>query len=36
MFFKKPEPVTCAVCGTLIDPKDPRFVEKNRVTKEER
>jgi len=36
MFFKKPKPVVCAVCGRAIDPKDRRFVDKSRVTKVER
>jgi predicted nucleic acid-binding Zn ribbon protein len=36
MFFKKPRPATCAVCGKAIEPDDRRFVEKNRVTKVER
>jgi hypothetical protein len=33
MFFRKPRPVICAVCGNPIAPKDRRFVDKNRVTK---
>jgi hypothetical protein len=33
MFFKKPKPVACAVCGKDIAPEDNRFVEKNRLTK---
>jgi ribosomal protein L37E len=36
MFFKKPKPAICAVCGNAISPKDRRFVDKNRVTKVER
>jgi hypothetical protein len=36
MFFRKSKPVVCAVCGKSIDPKERRFVEKNRVTKSER
>ena len=36
MFFKRLKPVTCAVCGNIIAPKDRRFLEKNRVTKVER
>jgi hypothetical protein len=36
MFFKKSTPVVCAVCGKAIAPRDRRFVEKNRATKEER
>jgi serine/threonine protein kinase len=36
MFFKKPKPVACAVCGNPIEPKERRFVEKNRVAKVER
>jgi hypothetical protein len=36
MFFWKPTPVTCAVCGKPIDPKERRFVVKHRVTKAER
>lgn len=35
MFFRKPKPVICAVCGKAIAPKERRFVEKNRVTKAE-
>lgn len=35
MFFKKPKPVACAVCGNTIAAKERRFVEKNRVTKVE-
>jgi len=33
MFFKRPKPVSCAVCGNTIEPKERRFVDKNRVTK---
>ena len=33
MFFKKPKPVACAVCGGTIEAKERRFVDKNRVTK---
>jgi hypothetical protein len=36
MFFKKAKTVSCAVCGHAIEPKERRFVEKNRVTKVER
>ena len=36
MFFKKPAPVVCVVCGKAIDPRERRFVEKNRTTKIER
>ena len=36
MFFKKPKPVACVVCGNQIDPKDRRFVDKNCVTKVDR
>ncbi len=36
MFFKKPKPVACAVCGNTIDPKERRYLEKNRATKVER
>jgi hypothetical protein len=36
MLFKKPKPVVCAACGNMIEPKERRFVEKNRVTKVER
>jgi hypothetical protein len=36
MFFKKPTPAICAVCGKPIGPKDRRFVDKNRITKAER
>jgi hypothetical protein len=36
MFFKKRNPVICAVCGKEISPSDRRFVDKNRVTKAER
>ena len=36
MFFRKPKPVVCAVCGKPIDPKEGRFADKNRVTKVER
>ena len=36
MFFKKAKTVSCAVCGDAIEPKERRFVEKNRVTKAER
>jgi len=35
MWFKKPA-VLCAVCGKTIDPRERRFVEKNRTTKIER
>jgi hypothetical protein len=36
MFFRKPKLATCAVCGKAIEPKERRFVDKNRVTKAER
>ena len=36
MFFRKSKPVSCAVCGKSIGPKERRFVDKNRVTKVER
>ena len=36
MFFRKPKPVSCAVCGKSIAPKERRFVDKNRATKVER
>ena len=36
MFFKKDKPVICSVCGKTIASIERRFVEKNRVTKEER
>ena len=36
MFFQKAKPVTCAVCGKSIAPKERRFVDRNRVTKAER
>lgn len=36
MFFRNPKPVACVVCGRTIAPKERRFVEKNRITKEER
>ena len=36
MFFKKPKPVNCVVCGKTIEPDDRRFLEKNRITKVER
>jgi len=36
MFFRKPKAVTCAVCGKAIEPKERRFVDKNRTTKAER
>ena len=32
MFFWKPKPVICAVCGKSIEPGERRFVEKNRLT----
>ena len=35
MWFKKRAPVVCAVCGKVIDPRERRFVEKNRTTKTE-
>jgi hypothetical protein len=36
MFFRNRKPVACTVCGKPIEPKEGRFVDKNRVTKEER
>jgi hypothetical protein len=36
MFFRKPKPVVCAVCGKPIAPKESRFVDKHRATKAER
>jgi hypothetical protein len=36
MWFRKPAPVICAVCGKAIDPRERRFVEKNRTIKIER
>jgi hypothetical protein len=33
MFFRKPTTVICAACGKPIEPRDRRFVDKNRVTK---
>ena len=36
MFFRKPKPAICAVCGKSIAPREHRFVEKNRITKAER
>ena len=36
MFLRKPKTVICAVCGKPIEPKQSRFVDKNRVTKAER
>jgi hypothetical protein len=36
MFFRKPKSVACAVYGNTINPKERRFMEKNRVTKVER
>jgi hypothetical protein len=36
MFFRKTKTAVCVVCGRTIAPKEPRFVEKNRVTKEVR
>ena len=36
MFFRKSKSVVCAVCGKPIDPKEPRFADKNRFTKVER
>jgi hypothetical protein len=35
MFFRKPKAVACAICGKTIEPKERRFVEKNRLTKVE-
>jgi hypothetical protein len=36
MFFLKPKVVICAVCGKPIEPREGRFVDKNRATKTER
>jgi len=36
MFRKKRLPVACSVCGKAIDPRERRFVEKNRISKVER
>jgi hypothetical protein len=36
MFFRKPKPAICSVCGKIIEARDRRFLEKNRVTKVER
>jgi hypothetical protein len=36
MFFRKQKTVVCAACSKPIEPKERRFVEKNRVTKTER
>ena len=36
MFFRKSKSVLCAVCNKPIEPKEPRFADKNRVTKVER
>jgi hypothetical protein len=36
MFFRKPKTVICAACGKVIQPREGRFVDKNRVTKAER
>jgi hypothetical protein len=35
MFFRKPKAVACAVCGKTIEPKETRFVVRNRSTKVE-
>jgi hypothetical protein len=34
--WRKQKSVICVVCGQTIEPKERRFVEKNRVTKTER
>lgn len=36
MFFRKPKAVACAICGKTIEPREGRFVDKNRQTKVER
>jgi predicted nucleic acid-binding Zn ribbon protein len=36
MFFRKPRLTTCGVCAKPIEPKERRFVDKNRITKVER
>jgi hypothetical protein len=36
MFLRKPKPAVCAVCGKTIEPRERRFVDKNRITKAER
>jgi hypothetical protein len=35
MFFKKPKPIICVVCGRTIHARERRFVEKDRATKAE-
>ena len=34
--FRKPKAIVCAACGKVIEPRERRFVEKNRITKAER
>ena len=36
MLFRKPKAVVCAVCGKSIEPREGRFVDKNRLTRAER
>jgi len=36
MFFRKKQPVICAVCGQPIAPKERRTLVINRVTKAQR
>jgi hypothetical protein len=36
MFFRKPKPAICSVCGKAMEPTERRFLEKNRITKAER
>ena len=35
MLLPKAKPQVCVVCGKLIDPRERRFVDKNRMTKVE-
>jgi hypothetical protein len=35
MFFRKAKPVVCAVCGKSIEPRERRFVDRNRLTRAE-
>ena len=34
--FRKPKAVTCVACGKDIEPRERRFVVKDRLTKTER
>jgi hypothetical protein len=36
MLFRRAKPISYAVCGKALEPKECRFVEKNRITKTER